>query len=326
MSDLPDLSTLERAAALVHAVMPATPQYLWPQLTQAVGSEVWVKHENHTPTGAFKVRGGLTYFEALSRREPRCAGVVSATRGNHGQSVGFAAARHGLGATIVVPHGNSREKNAAMRALGVTLIEWGEDFQEAREHAAALARREGLHLIPSYHEDLVAGVASYWLEFLQAVPDLSTLIVPIGMGSGICAAIAAREALRRRIRIIGVVSAHADAYARAFESRVIEPVAANTRIADGMACRLPDPKAMELIWRHVDEIVRVDDEAVIGAMRLLYTATHNLAEGAGAASLAAALQMRARLQGERVGIVLTGGNVDLEVFLQAVGAVDASVG
>ncbi len=318
MNPLPDLQSLEAAAALVYQAMPATPQYAWPLLQGRVGAELWVKHENHTPTGAFKVRGGLTYFDALRRREPGCTGVISATRGNHGQSVGFAARRHGLRATIVVPHGNSREKNAAMRAYGVDLVEHGEDFQEAREHAGKLARSEGLHMIPSFHEDLVRGVASYWLELLRAVPGLDVVVVPVGQGSGICAAVAAREALGLRTRVVGVVSAHADAYARAFESRRIEAVAARTRIADGMACRLPDEQAMDIIWRHVEDIVRVDDDAVQQAMRLYYTATHNLAEGAGAAGLAGALALRERLRGLRVAVVLSGANVDLDLFGDAV--------
>ena len=317
MIELPRLPELEAAASLVYRAMPPTPQYAWPLLQGLAGAELWVKHENHTPTGAFKVRGGLSYFDALRRREPDCSGVISATRGNHGQSVGFAARRHGLRASIVVPHGNSREKNAAMRALGVELIEHGEDFQEAREHAGMLARRDALHMIPAFHRDLLLGVASYWLELFRAVPDIDVALVPVGQGSGICSAVAAREALGLRTRIIGVVSAHADSHARAFETRCIEPVAATTRVADGMACRVPDPDAMEILWRHVDDIVRVDDAAVLDAMRLYYTATHNLAEGAGAAALAGALALRERLRGQRVAVVLSGANVDLELFREA---------
>ncbi len=317
MIQLPSLAELEAAAALVYRAMPPTPQYAWPLLQGLAGAELWVKHENHTPTGAFKVRGGLSYFDALRRREPDCPGVISATRGNHGQSVGFAARRHGLRASIVVPHGNSREKNAAMRALGVELIEHGEDFQEAREHAGMLARRDGLHMIPSFHRDLLLGVASYWLELFRAVPDIDVALVPVGQGSGICSAVAAREALGLRTCIVGVVSAHADSHARAFETRRIEAVAATTRVADGMACRVPDLDAMEILWRHVDDIVRVDDAAVLDAMRLYYTATHNLAEGAGAAALAGALALRERLRGQRVAVVLSGANVDLDLFREA---------
>ena len=209
--ELPDAAELRAAAAIVYRVMPATAQYSWPLLNQALGCEVWVKHENHAPTGAFKVRGGLVYMERLRQRLPQVRGVIAATRGNHGQSVGFAAARHGLAATIVVPHGNSREKNAAMRAQGVELIEHGADFQESREYATMLAAERGLHMIPSFHHDLVCGVASYWTELLSVQPNLDTLLVPVGQGSGICAAVAARAALGLRCRIVGVVSAQAPA-------------------------------------------------------------------------------------------------------------------
>jgi threonine dehydratase len=313
-ANLPTLAQLERAAQLVYRAMPPTPQYRWPLLCEALGAEVWVKHENHTPTGAFKVRGGLVYFDDLARRTPRPAGVISATRGNHGQSVGFAAQRAGIPAVIVVPHGNSREKNAAMRAQGVELIEHGEDFQAAREQATALARQRGLHMVPSFDPLLVQGVGTYSLELLRAVPDLDVAYVPIGLGSGICGMIAAREALGRRIEIVGVVSEHAPAYALSFERRraVAHPV--TTRIADGMACRTPEPAALEILWRHVARVVRVTDEEVEDAMRLMFSATHNVGEGAGAAGLAAALKERAALPGKKVGLVLCGANVDLEVF------------
>ncbi len=310
-------SRIREAADLVYRAMPPTPQYAWPLLCEALGTQVWVKHENHTPTGAFKVRGGLVYFEGLRRREPDCQGVISATRGNHGQSIGFAARRHGLAATIVVPHGNSREKNAAMRALGVELIEHGEDFQAAREQALRLGADRGLHAIPSFHADLVLGVASAWAEFLESVPDLDVLFVPIGLGSGICAAATARAALGAGPRIIGVVSTRAEAYALSFEQRRPVEAPALTEVADGMACRVPDAQALEIIWSQVDEVVRVDDEQVLRAMRLYYTATHNIAEGAGAAALAAALSRREQLRGRRVGLWLSGGNVDLDLFRRA---------
>ena len=321
---LPTLADIESAAALVRQVMPPTPQFAWPLLAQRLGTEVWVKHENHTPTGAFKVRGGLVYLDGLARREPACAGIVSATRGNHGQSLAFAARRHGIGATIVVPHGNSREKNAAMRAFGATLVEHGEDFQAATEHAAALAVRDGLHRVPSFHADLVRGVATAWLEFFQAVPELDVVFVPIGLGSGLCAAIAARAALGRRMRLVGVVSAHARAYALSLaQGQPIEsPV--TTQLADGMACRVPDPTALAVMAGQVDGVVEVTDAEVAQAMKALYLDTHNVAEGAGAASLAAALQ-RARtnpgeIAGRCVGLTLCGGNVDHEVFAQVLGA------
>jgi len=314
MQTLPDRNELEAAAQIVYRTMPPTPQYSWPLLNEALGTEAWIKHENHTPTGAFKVRGGLVYIHELARRAPEVRGVISATRGNHGQSVGFAVRRHGLQATIVVPHGNSKEKNAAMRALGVRLVEHGNEFQESREYAAHLAEEERLHMIPSYHRDLVSGVASYWMEMLTAQPHLDTIFVPIGQGSGICGAIAARTALGLSTKIIGVVSAHALAYKLSFEQgrKVESPVTAV--IADGMACRVPDDASLDLILKYVDEVVAVTDDEVAAAMRLYYVATHNVAEGAGAASLAAAMQRKDRLHGRRIGLPLCGGNVDHDMF------------
>jgi threonine dehydratase len=313
---LPDLAELDEAARIVYSAMPPTPQYCWPLLNEALGAEAWVKHENHTPTGAFKIRGALVYLERLARRAPGLAGVVAATRGNHGQSIALAAARHGLPATIVVPQGNSREKNAAMRAFGARLIEHGADFQESLEHARALAAREGLHMVPSFHEDLVAGVASYWLELFRAQPELELVLAPIGQGSGICGAIAARAALGLSMPIIGVVSAHAPAYALSFAARRTIETPAATMLADGVACRMPDPRSLEAVLEHVDAVLAVTDDEVARAMRLYYSCTHNLAEGAGALALAGALQLRdaGQLQVRRIGLPLTGGNVDGELF------------
>lgn len=313
---LPTLDRLDAAAAIVYRAMPATPQYAWPQLNRALGTETWVKHENHTPLGAFKVRGGLVYMDALVRREPGLAGVLAATRGNHGQSVAFAAGRYGLATKICVPFGNSVEKNAAMRALGADLLEVGSDFQECREHAQRVAAAEGLHMVPSWHEDLVAGVATGWLELLRAQPDLDLLLVPIGQGSGICGAIAARHALGLSTRIVGVVSQHAPAYQLSFRAGHSVAAPVSTVLADGMACRQPDPASLATILECADDIVAVTDDEVAHAMRLYYRATHNLAEGAGAAALAAALQMKDSLQfkGRKVGLPLTGGNVDAELF------------
>ncbi len=308
------LQDLEAAARLVYEVLPPTPQYCWPLLGERSGCELWVKHENHGPVGAFKIRGGLTYMAHLCRERPEVRGVISATRGNHGQSIGFAARRHGIAATIVVPHGNSREKNAAMRALGVTLLEFGEDFQAAREHAGQLANEQGLHMIPSFHPHLVAGVASYCLEFLRGTPSLDVVYVPIGQGSGICAMIAARNALGLATEIVGVVSAHAPAYALSFEAGRPVEHAVSTCLADGMACRTPDNDALQVILRGASRIVRVSDGEIAAAMRALFQATHNVAEGAGAAPLAAILQERQKLAGRRVGMVLSGGNVDQDVF------------
>jgi len=314
MRMLPTLSSLRAASEIVYQTMSPTPQYRWPLLGEAVGAEVWVKHENHTPIGAFKVRGGLVYFRELSARHPQGLHVVSATRGNHGQSIGVAAGRHGIKATIFVPEGNSREKNAAMRALGVALVEHGEDFQAAREEAARYAEREGAHFMPSFHTDLVQGVASYWLEFFDAVPNLDVVYAPIGQGSGICAAVAAREALGLRTKIVGVTSAHAPAYALSYAARKSIDAPVSTRLADGLACRVPDAESLEIVLKHVDDVLTVTDAEIAASMRLLFTATHNVAEGAGAAALAATLQQRASLKGRRVGIVLSGGNVDRDMF------------
>jgi threonine dehydratase len=311
---LPDRHSLEDAARIVHAAMPATPQYVWPLLAEALGTEVWLKHENHTPVGAFKLRGGLTYFDALRRREPDCPGVVSATKGNHGQSIGFAARRAHLPATIFVPFGNSREKNAAMRALGVTLIEHGHDFQAAREEAARFAAERQLHFVRAFDMDLVRGVATYWMELFAAAPDLDVIFVPVGQGSGICAAIAARQASGLAMRIVGVVSAQAPCHALSFREKKVIEAPVTTRIADGLACRIPDAEALDLMLRHVDEVIEVSDEEIAAAMRLLFAATHNVAEGAGAASLAAALKSRERLRGRKVGLTLCGANVDSDVF------------
>lgn len=303
------LHEIESAARIVYSAMPATPQYCWPLLCEELGAEVWVKHENHTPVGAFKLRGGLVYFADLASNST-VKGVISATRGNHGQSVGLAAWLYGLTARVVVPHGNSIEKNAAMRALGVDLIEHGDDFQAAREHAGRLADELGLHLVPSFHPLLVSGVASYALELLRAVRDLSTVYVPIGLGSGICAMVAVRDALGLKTEVVGVVSAQAPAYAVSFTAREIREAPVTTTLADGMACRTPQPEALEVIWRGVDRIVEVSDSEVAEAIRILFTSTHNAAEGAGAAALAAARQERSRLVGRRTAVVLSGGNID----------------
>jgi threonine dehydratase len=314
MSELPSLADLERASRLVYAAMPATPQYVWPLLSERVGAGVWVKHENHAPTAAFKVRGGLVYLEHVRRTLPEARGIVCATRGNHGQSVGFAARRHGLQAVVVAPQGNSREKNAAMRALGVELIERGHDFQAAADAADAIADERGWHRMPSFHPLLVAGVGTYALELLRAAPGIDTIYVPIGLGSGICGVLAARAALGLTTRVVGVVSAHAPAYALSLAAGRLLSHESTTRIADGMACRTPDGAALDLIRGGVERVVEVSDDEVEAAMRALFSDTHNVAEGAGAAALAALLQERTAMVGKEVGIVLTGGNVDRESF------------
>lgn len=310
------LSELEQAAAVVYQAMAPTPQQRWPLLDQRAGAKVWVKHENQTPVGAFKVRGGLVYFDALKREGGAVKGVVAATRGNHGQSVGFAARRHGLPAAVVVPHGNSTGKNAAMRALGVELIEEGHDFQASLEAAARIAGERGWHSVPSFDPLLVKGVASYALELFRAVPDLDTLYVPIGLGSGICGAMAARDALGLRTAIVAVVAASAPAYARSLALGRAVSHEATTRIADGMACRTPVPDALVQIRAGVARVVEVTDDQIEAAMRAIYDDTHNVAEGAAASTVAALLDERDRdrIQGKSVGVVLTGANVDRRVY------------
>ena len=313
---LPTLADIEAAAQVVYRDFAATPQYRWALLSERLGTDCWLKHENHTPVGAFKIRGGLTYFDQLARRGALPREVVSATRGNHGQSMGWAARRHGVACTIVVPRGNSVEKNAAMRALGVTLVEHGSDFQEAREHAMQIAAERGAHMVPSFHTDLLRGVSTYWWEFLRAVPQLDVVYVPIGQGSGACSAIAAKLALGHGVRVVGVVSSHATTYADSVAAGRVVEAPVTTQLADGMACRVADAAALAIIAPHIDHIVQVSDNEVAAAMRALFTDTHNVAEGAGAAAFAAALQEKDRLAGQTVGVALTGGNVDADIFSQ----------
>jgi threonine dehydratase len=304
----------EATAESVHAVMQPTPQYNWPLLSARAGAEVWVKHENHTPTGAFKVRGGVIYVDDLLRREPNCPGVIAATRGNHGQSVACAATRRGLASTVVVPHGNSVEKNAAMRAQGAEIVEHGADFQESFEYAQGLAAERGLHMFPSLHEHLVRGVGTYAWELFSAVADLDTVYVPIGMGSGICGVIAARDSLGLSTKVVGVVAENAPAYALSFERREAISTNAADTMADGVACRVPVMMALEMIWEGVDRVVTVSEDAMKAAMRHYFTDTHNIAEGAGAAPLAALLKERETMAGKRVGLILSGGNIDRTVY------------
>ncbi|MGF1474704.1 MAG: threonine dehydratase [Geminicoccaceae bacterium] len=310
-----DLTDLEAACALVHKLLPPTPCYAWPLLAEAAGRPVWVKHENHTPTGAFKVRGGLVYLDWLRRERPEVGTILSATRGNHGQSLAFAAARHGVTAKILVPQGNSREKNAAMRAFGATLVVHGKDFDEAKTEARRLAEAGEGFLVPSFDPLLCLGVATYAFELLKVRPDLETVYVPIGLGSGICGLVRTCDLLGVRARIVGVVSESADAYARSFEAgRMIETQTADT-FADGMAVRVPDPLALEIIRAGVDRVVRVSDDKIADAVRLYYQATHNLAEGAGAAPLAALLkENREGVAAGESAVILCGGNIDAGVF------------
>jgi len=307
---------LEDATRLVQSVMPATPQYVWPLLSQAAGASVWVKHENHTPIGAFKIRGGITFIDWLRRAHPDMRGVCTATRGNHGQSQARAAVAAGLSARIYAPHGNSVEKNAAMRAFGADLVEFGDDFETARDEAVRYAGDNGLAVVPPFHRELVRGVASYAYELFQAVPDLDTVYVPIGCGSGICGTIAARDALGLKTRIVGVVSTLADCTKRSVEAgRMIETDSANT-FADGIALRAPVAEALAIYGPGTERIVAVSDDEVAQAMRLIFRTTHNVAEGAAAASVAALMQERAAMQGRNVAVILSGGNVDTDVFAQ----------
>lgn len=309
-----DLDALRQAAELVHQSIPPTPQHAWPLLARRLGCQVWVKHENHTPAGAFKVRGGLVYIQELIKREPRLPGLITATRGNHGISLAMAARDAGLQLRILVPEGNSTEKNAAMRACGAEVIEHGRDFDTARLRAAQLAKTDGWHFVPSLHPDLIKGVATYALELLEAVPDLRRVYVPIGLGSGICGMIRTRDLLGLDTEIIGVVSSAADAYAQSVEQgRIVCTETADT-FADGMACRMPVPEALEIIRTGAARILRVDDAAIRHAIVALHEDTHNLAEGAGAAALAAAMQERERNRGERIAVVLSGANIDRELL------------
>jgi threonine dehydratase len=302
-----------------------TPALNWPLLDKRLGAEVVVKHENHLPTGAFKARGGLTYVDALIKREPATRGIISATRGNHGQSLAFAGRRAGLEVTIFAPQGNSSEKNAAMRALGAELIEFGRDFQAAREEAVRLAGSRGLHMVPSFHRDLALGVGTYALELLSECSDLDVLYVPIGQGSGICGCISARDALGLKTEIVGVQSAEAPAYALSFAAGRVVPTNSADTLADGMATRVPDQEALEVIVKGAARITLVSDDEVAAAVRAYWTDTHNLAEGAGAAALAAATKERLQLKGRKVGLVLSGGNIDFELFRRWVSAAPSAV-
>jgi threonine dehydratase len=309
-----DLQQLERAQGIVRAAMPPTPAYAWPLLSERLGAAVIVKHENHTPIGAFKVRGGLVYVDRLKRERPHSAGLISATRGNHGQSLAFAASRYGMPVTIYVPHGNSTEKNRAMRAFEAKLVEHGEDFQSAREEAERRAKLGGLEFVPSFHPDLVLGVATYALELLLKAPDLDVLYVPIGQGSGICGCILVRDLLGLTTEIVGVQSTEAPSYALSFAAGTVVTTESSNTLADGMATRVPDPDALAIIRKGASRMVQVTDGEVAAAIRAYWKDTHNLAEGAGAAALAAALQDKARIRGKRIGLILSGGNIDFDLF------------
>ena len=311
---LPRLDEVKQAAESIYRVMRPTPQYCWPLLCERAGTELWLKHENQTPTGSFKARTAVVYAEELLKREPGVRGLITATRGNHGQSVALAAQRFGLPVTIVVPYGNSAEKNAAMRAQGATLVEHGHDYQAAREHAYALSAKMGYHFVPPYHRDIIKGVATYWLELFTAVPDLDVVYVPVGMGSGSCSAATVRNGLGLKTKIVGVVSDAAPAYALSFEQRRCVEAPAQAKLADGVACRKPDPDALQFLLGNLDHVARVSETEVAEAMKIMFMDTHNVVEGAGAVSLAAALKEKEQLRGQRVAAIATGANVDHDVF------------
>jgi threonine dehydratase len=317
------IDELERAAEVVHAVLPETPQIRWPLLCQRVEADVWVKQENHTPTGAFKIRGALFYISELRQKHPELEGVIAATRGNFGQSVAFAGVRAGLHTVIVVPHGNSPEQNAAMRGLGAELIEFGRDFQDALEHADKLAKESRLHFIDSFSLTLVQGVASYALELFRSVPDLDYVYVPIGLGSGICGTIATRNALGLPTKIIGVVSTGASAYALSFQAgKPVSTTTVNT-MADGMSCRVPNPVAVDIINRNVDHVVTVPDSEIMEAMRIYFRTTHNVAEGAAAAPLAALLREQKSVRDKRIALIHSGCNIDSRMFASLLAGSDS---
>jgi threonine dehydratase len=311
---LPTLDEIEAIAPAIDAVVPPTPAYDWPLLSGRVGGSLWVKHENHTAVGAFKIRGALAYISRLRERDSGAKGVIAATRGNYGQAIAFAARRSGLSATVVVPFGNSPEKNRAMRALGADLIEHGADFQEAFVRSEELAPRMGLHWVPSYHWDLVLGNAVSFLAFLRQAPPLARVYVPIGLGTGICAMIAARDALGLGTRIVGVAADRAPGIALSFEARRLIAHASSTRIADGLACSTPVAEALEHILIGAERIVRVSDDEIEAAQRAYFSDTHNVAEGAAGAALAAILKDGGAAKGGPIGVVFTGGNIDADSF------------
>lgn len=314
MDSLPTLSEIEAAKALIRPHVRETPAYRWPLLEGGIGCELWLKHENHTPVGAFKIRGGLVYMDELKRHEPAVRGVIAATTGNHGQSIAYAARENGLRAVIVVPRGNNPEKNAAMRSLGAELVEHGSEFQEALEHSRELAEHEGLHAVPSFHPWLVRGVATYGVELFRSVAGLDAVFVPIGLGSGFCGVAAARQALGLNVKLIGVVSEHAPAYALSFQQRQWVQQSSTTRVAEGVACKTPNREALSLVLQHADEVVTVNDEEAIEGMRDILFATHNLPEGAGALAYAALKKHRETWTGKKVACVLSGGNASVAMM------------
>ena len=320
------LAELEVAAQLVHRTLPPTPQYAWPLLAKRTGCEVWVKHENHTPTCAFKVRGGVVYMDNLKRSRAKVTGVISATRGNHGQSIAFSASRAGISATIYVPYGNSADQNAAMRAFGAAVVEFGRDFDEALAECHRVAREQDLHFIPPFNRDQVKGVATYAIELLRGVADLDTVYVPIGMGSGICGLITTRDLLGLRTEIVGVVARNAPAMALSFAAGKAVPANSAQTFADGMATRDPRQEAVTIIKRGAARILQLREDDIAEGVRAYFQDTHNVAEGAGAAPLAGLMQERARMTGKRVAVILSGGNIDASVYRRILAGETPKVG
>jgi len=322
------LDELNEACSIVYENLLPTPQIHWPLLSARVGTEVWVKHENHTPIGSFKVRGGCVYLTHFKQQTPKAKGLITATRGNHGQSIARAATAAGVPVTILVPVGNSVEKNLAMEAFGGKLIVHGEDFDSAAEEARRLAGVEDLVMVPSFHKSLATGVATYARELLENVADLDTVYVPVGQGSGISGLITTRDLLGLKTKIVGVVCENADAYAQSFEHGQIHTTTSAATFADGMACKVPQEAAMEVIWKGCERMVRVSEEDLREAVIALYRDTHNIAEGAGAAAFAALFKEREKMTGKRVGVILSGGNIDLELFQRIItdtGSVERSL-
>lgn len=311
---LPSLAEIRGAQEILYRYMPATPQYSWPLINQRLGAEVWIKHENHTPVGAFKIRGALIYTDWLRKTQPALKGVMAATRGNHGQGVAVAARLHGIQCVIVVPHGSSVEKNRAMIAQGAELVEHGQDFQESLEYARVLGAERGFVMVDSFHERLILGTATYALELFQSAPALDRVYVPIGLGSSISGISAARNALRLATEIVGVVASESPSYSLSFSQHKIVEAPARAAIADGLACRTPNANAMEIIWENVARIVEVSDANIEAAMRAIFQDTHNVAEGAAAAAVAGAIVEQETNRGKRIGVIMTGGNVDSDVF------------
>jgi threonine dehydratase len=309
---------LTAARERVAAHLRPTPALRWPLLERSTGTETWVKHENHNPTGAFKVRGGLNFVARTLASGP-VPGLISASRGNHSQSLAYAGRAYGVPVTIVVPEGNSPDKNAATESFGAEVVVHGADFQEALEHSAVLAEERGLLAVPPFHPWLVEGVATYAAELHEDVPGLDVVYVPIGMGSGISANILVRDLLGLATEVVGVVADRAPAYALSFAAGSVVTTPAADTFVDGVACRTPDPQALEVILGGAARIVRVGEEQAAAAMALMYRGTHNLAEPAGSLALAGLLAERDVVAGKKVAVVHTGGNADFEVLQRALG-------